>query len=332
MDPLFGVAVTGTGSALPDRVVPNSAFADELHLDTSDEWIRTRTGIRERRYAGPRDTAATLGEAAARRALDAAGLAPTDPDLIVFATVTPDLMSPSCAALVQARLGCRPVPAFDLSAACTGFVFGLAAAAQFVRTGAARHALVIGAEVLSRTLDFGDRNTCVLFGDGAGAAVLSAVPAGARAGVRALRLYTDGSRPELIQVPGAVTPDPPPGPPAPRLEFTRVCGREVFRFAVTRLAELIQQGLADARELGLRVDLLVPHQVNQRIIDAALEATGFPAERVMVNLDRYGNTSAASVPVALDEAVRAGRCGPGDTALLAAFGGGLTWGGALVTL
>ncbi len=322
---LLGVSLAGTGAAVPSRVVPNTEFADRYALDTSDEWIRTRTGIRERRFAGIGDTAATLGTAAARHALAAAGLAPTDLDLIAFATVTPDLMCPSSAALVQAELGCRPIPAFDLSAACSGFLYGLGVAVQFVRTGAARHALVIGAEVLSRTLDLTDRATCVLFGDGAGAAVLSAAPPDARAGVRAVRLYSDGSGGGLIRVPSAAGL---PGGPA----RTEVNGREVFRFAVTRMAELIRQGEADARELGRSIDLLVPHQVNQRIIDAALPQCGFPADRVMVNLDRYGNTSAASVPIALDEALRTGRCGPGDTVLLVAFGGGLTWGAALVTL
>lgn len=323
--PLLGAALAGTGTAVPVRVVPNAEFADRYGLDTSDEWIGTRTGIRERRFAGPADTAAALGASAARRALAAANLAATDLDLIAFATVTPDLMCPSCAALVQAELGCRAIPAFDLSAACSGFLYGLATAVQFVRAGAARHALVIGAEVLSRTLDMTDRATCVLFGDGAGAAVLSAAPPDARAGVRAIRLYSDGAGGDLIRVPSAVTV---PGGPA----RTEVLGREVFRFAVTRMAELIRQGTADARELGREIDLLVPHQVNQRIIDAALGACGFPPDRVMVNLDRYGNTSSASVPMALDEAIRTGRCGPGDTVLLVAFGGGLTWGGALVTL
>jgi 3-oxoacyl-[acyl-carrier-protein] synthase-3 len=322
---LLGVALAGTGTAVPARVVPNAEFADRYGLDTSDEWISTRTGIRERRFAGPADTAATLGTTAARQALTAANLTATDLDLIAFATVTPDLMCPSCAALVQAQLGCRAIPAFDLSAACSGFLYGLGTATQFVRTGAARHALVIGAEVLSRTLDVTDRATCVLFGDGAGAVVLSAAPPGTRAGVRVIRLYSDGTGGDLIRVPSATAPA---GGPA----RTEVQGREVFRFAVTRMAELIRQGTADARELGCEIDLLVPHQVNQRIIDAALGACGFPADRVMVNLDRYGNTSAASVPMALDEAIRTGRCGPGDTVLLVAFGGGLTWGGALVTL
>lgn len=333
MSQLYGVTLVGTGSALPARVVPNDEFAEVLNLDTSDEWIRTRTGIRYRRFAGAGETSASLGAAAARAALESAGLTPRDIDLIVCATVTPDLMCPANACLIQAELGCRPVPAFDLSAACSGFLYALSVATQYVRTGLARHALVIGAEVLTRATDMTDRNTCVLFGDGAGAVVLAASPV-LTAGVRCIRLYADGSRQELIQVPSRVTPNPPPGPPMlQRLDYLRISGREVFRFAVGRMIELIHQAEADRRELGLPgFDLLIPHQVNQRIIDAALNETGFPPEKVMVNLDKYGNTSAASVPIALDEALRTGRCRPGDTLLLVAFGGGLTWSSAIITL
>ena len=333
MSQLLGVALAGTGSSLPARVVRNDEFTDALHLDTSDEWIRTRTGIRERRFAGPGDTSASLGTAAARLALESARLDPTDLDLVVCATVTPDLMCPATANLIQAGLGCRTVPAFDLAAACSGFLYALSVGAQYVRTGAARHALIVGADVLTRTLDFTDRNSCILFGDGAGAVVLSATPV-LNAGVRQVRLHSDGTRPDLIQVPSKVTPNPAPGAGLrPRLEYIRLVGREVFRFAVTRMIELIGQAEADCREMGLGgIDVLIPHQVNQRIIDAAIESCGFPPEKVVVNLDRYGNTSAASVPIALDEAIRSGRCRPGDTVVLVAFGGGLTWSSAILTL
>jgi 3-oxoacyl-[acyl-carrier-protein] synthase-3 len=333
MSQLLGVALAGTGSSLPARVVRNDEFTDALHLDTSDEWIRTRTGIRERRFAGPGDTSATLGTAAARQALEAARLDPTDLDLIVCATVTPDLMCPATANLIQAGLGCRTIPAFDLTAACSGFLYALSVGSQYVRTGAARHALVVGADVLTRAIDFTDRNSCILFGDGAGAVVLSATPV-VNTGVRQVRLYSDGARPDLIQVPSKVTPNPAPGAGLqPRLEYLRLVGREVFRFAVTRMVELVGQAEADCRELGLSgIDVLIPHQVNQRIIDAAIESCNFPPEKVVVNLDRYGNTSAASVPIALDEAIRSGRCRPGDTVLLVAFGGGLTWSSAILTL
>ena len=333
MTQLLGVALRGTGSCVPARVVPNGDFTDVLKLDTSDEWIRTRTGIRERRFAAPGETSASLGAVAARDAIAAAGLTSSDIDLIVCATVTPDLMCPSNANLIQVALGCRPIPAFDIAAACSGFLYALSVGSQFVRTGAAKHALVVGTDVLTRILDYTDRNSCILFGDGAGAAVLSATPV-LNAGVRTIRLYSDGTRQELIQVPSKVTPTPPPGPaPVPRLDYMRISGREVFRFAVTRMVELIEQAQVDCRELELSgIDALIPHQVNQRIIDAALEASGFPTEKVVLNLDKYGNTSAASVPIALDEALRTGRCKPGDTVLLVAFGGGLTWSSALVTL
>src|SRR5262245_17720025 len=333
MTQLLGVALRGTGSSLPARVVRNDEFTDVLNLDTTDEWIRTRTGIRERRFAGLGETSASLGTIAARNAIEASDLTPHDIDLIVCATITPDLMSPSCANLIQTGLGCRQIPAFDISAACSGFLYALSVASHFVRTGAAKHTLVIGAEVLTRIVDYSDRNTCILFGDGAGAFVLSATPV-LNAGIRTIRLYSDASRQELIQVPSRVTSNPPPGPPQlQRLEYMRISGREVFRFAVTRMVELIEQALEDVRELGLNgIDVLIPHQVNQRIIDAALESSGFPKEKVVVNLDRYGNTSAASVPIAMDEALRTGRCKPGDTVLLVAFGGGLTWSSALLTL
>ncbi|HEY2909134.1 MAG TPA: beta-ketoacyl-ACP synthase III [Gemmataceae bacterium] len=333
MTQMLGVALRGTGSCLPARVVPNDEFTDTLNLDTTDEWIRTRTGIRERRFADLGETSASLGAIASRRALESAEVAAADIDLIVCATATPDLMSPATACLIQAALGCRHIPAFDLSAACSGFLYGLSVASQYLRTGAAKNALVVGTEVLSRALDFSDRNSCILFGDGAGAVVLTGSPV-MNAGVRSIRLYSDGTRQELIQVPSKVTPNPAPGAPLkPRLEFLRIVGREVYRFAVTRMIELIEQAERDCRELGLSgIDVLIPHQVNGRIIDAALEATNFPRDKVMVNLDKYGNTSAASVPIALDEALRTGRCKAGDTLLLVAFGGGLTWSSAILTL
>ncbi len=333
MTQLLGVALTGTGSCLPAQVVPNDSLAESLNLDTSDEWIRTRTGIRTRRFAGVGESSATLGAAAARNAIASARLTPAQIDLIVCATVTPDFMCPSNACLIQAELGCRPIPAFDVSAACSGFLYALSVASQFVRTGASQNALVVGAEVLTRVMDRADRNSCILFGDGAGAVILSGTPV-LNTGVRNIRLYSDGSRQELIQVPSRVTPNPPPGSPTiQHLDYMRISGREVFKFAVTRMVELIQQAEIDCREMGLNgPDVLIPHQVNQRIIDAALADTGFPAEKVMVNLDKYGNTSAASVPIALDEALKTGRCRPGDTVLLVAFGGGLTWSSAIVTL
>lgn len=334
MDRLLGVTLRGTGRALPHRVVANEEFTDVLNLDTSDEWIRTRTGIRERRFAEFGETSASLGTIASRAAIESAGMKADEIDLIVCATVTPDLMCPSNACLILAALGCRPIPAFDVSAACSGFLYALSVATQFIRTGSAKNALVVGAEALSRSIDFKDRNSCILFGDGAGAVILTAGELDRKTGIHNIRLYADGTRQEVIQVPSKVTPNPPPGAHLMQpLDFLRINGREVFRFAVCRMIELIERANEDCKELGLpAVDLLIPHQVNQRIIDSALEATSFPPEKVMVNLDKYGNTSAASVPIALDEALRTGRCKCGDTVLLVAFGGGLTWSSAIITL
>jgi 3-oxoacyl-[acyl-carrier-protein] synthase III len=317
--------LSGTGSSLPARIVPNEEFV--ASIDTSDEWIRSRTGIRERRFAGIGETSASLGIMAAKNALAKARIAPDLIDLIICATVTPDLMTPSNACTIQNALGCRPIPAFDISAACTGFLYALSIADQYIRTGSARHVLVVGAEVLSRAIDVTDRNTCILFGDGAGAVVLSATEQHDR-GIHYFRLCCDGANQNLIQVPGMVTPENGDKPN----KFVRMNGREVFRFAVCRMIELIEDALMESQRSGRKIDLLIPHQVNQRIIDAALESTEFPPEKVVVNLDRYGNTSAASVPIALDEAMSEGRAKPGDTVLLVAFGGGLTWGSAIVTL
>jgi 3-oxoacyl-[acyl-carrier-protein] synthase-3 len=326
MTPKTRTALLGTGSALPARVVPNDEFVGSI--DTSDEWIRTRTGIRERRFVGAKETSASLGIAAAREALARSHLGPDDVDIIICATVTPDMMTPANACLVQAALKCRPIPAFDISAACTGFLYALSIGDQYVRAGAARHVLIVGTEVLSRAMDLTDRNTCILFGDGAGAAILGATDLPDR-GLHYVRLLADGANRHLIEVPGMVTPQPPGEKPN---RYIRMNGREVFRFAVCRMIELIEEALLECRQAGRTIDLLIPHQVNQRIIDAALESTDFPAGNVVLNLDRYGNTSAASIPIALDEALRSGRARPGDTALLVAFGGGLTWGSAVLTL
>ncbi len=323
------VLIRGTGSCLPRQVLRNDDFP--RFLETSDEWIRSRTGIRERRIAAPDETAASLGTEAARRALAVAELEPADLDLLVCSTATPALICPSTACTIQANLGCRPVGAFDVLAACSGFLYALSVGQQFVASGTARHVLVVGAEILSRVVDYNDRASCILFGDGAGAVVLSADDEPGR-GVRWVRLHADGTGGGLIRVPGvtAHTPFHPPASPGPA--YMMISGREVFRFAVKRMTELLEDAMTECQARGKPIDLLVPHQVNQRIIDVALAETGFPPERVITNLDRYGNTASASVPIALDEAVRSGRAGPGSTVLLLAFGGGLTWGSALITL
>ena len=317
----------GTGSYVPSRIVSNVDFL--ASLDTSDEWIRTRTGICERRYAANDETSASMAIHAAQAALQNAHLSAKDLDLIVCATVTPDLMTPSTANFIQHGIGCRSIPSFDIIAACTGFLYALSAGDQFIRAGTAQNVLVVGADVLTRAIDHQDRNTCILFGDGAGAVVLSAQPSPDRRGLHSVHLFSDASGAHLIRVPSRAryprTDEKP-------VEFLTMNGREVYRFAVSRMIELIEQAKKDAEALGRKINLVIPHQVNQRIIDTAIESTGFSPDQVMINLDKYGNTSAASIPIALDEAMRGGRTKPGDTMLFVAFGGGLTWGSAMITL
>jgi 3-oxoacyl-[acyl-carrier-protein] synthase-3 len=330
---LLRAALNGTGKYLPVRVLRNDDFHPSLQ--TSDEWIRTRTGISERHIAGPDESSFTLGLEASREALRCSGLSARDIDLIVFATVTPQTMVPSNACRLQAALGCRSIAAFDVAAACTGFVQALAIANQFIATGACQHVLVVGAEVLSRTLDYSDRNTCILFGDGAGAAIFSSSPADGP-GVHWVELFSDGLRGDLIHMPSHVThrglPSTTEAIVAPPRPFVRLNGREVFKFAVRALVGLVHEALAAVPLPATGRLFLVPHQVNQRIIDAALPELPIPPDRVILNLDRYGNTSAASIPIALDEALRKHTFESGDHVILAAFGGGLTWGGALLTL
>jgi 3-oxoacyl-[acyl-carrier-protein] synthase-3 len=330
MSQTIGIALRGTGSFLPARVLPNAEF--EKTLDTSDEWIQTRTGIRERRVAGPGETTASMGLAAARRALEMADLTPQDLDLIVCATITPEMMFPSTACFIQAGLGCRHIAAFDLLAACSGFVYSLVVGSQFIRTGAYRNVLVVGAETLTRVVDYRDRGSCILFGDGAGAAVLSATREPGR-GLNYFKLYADGSQPDLLCLPGGGSRYPASAQSvADGMHFLKLNGREVYKFAVTRIQELIQEAMA-ACELSMEdVAMVIPHQVNQRIIDSAMRHMNFPPDKMMGNLERYGNTSAASVPIALDEAMRTGRLKPGDKILLVAFGGGFTWASAVLTI
>src|SRR5262245_19244087 len=261
MSTSFGVMLLGTGSCLPARVLRNADFP--ATLDTSEEWIRSRTGIQERRIANAGETSAKLGLEAARRALEAAQLHPADVDMIICATVTPDMMVPSTACLIQAGLGCRPIPAFDLNAACTGFLYGLAVAAQFIRTGACRHVLVVGSETLRRIVDFSDRTTCVLFGDGAGAVVLG--PAKAPRGQHSFRLHADGGRGDYIRFNGVRLRPPLSSPaearPGDEFDFLRMNGREVFKFAVRTIVEVIGESLAECNLTPGDIDLVIPHQV-----------------------------------------------------------------------
>ncbi len=317
-------AIVGTGSYLPARILGNAELA--ATVDTSDEWIVERTGIRQRHIAADGELTSDLAVAAARRALDAAGLTPEAVDLIVVATATPDQTFPACATVVQHKLGMTHGVAFDVAAVCSGFLYALAVADAMVVAGAANTALVIGAETFSRILDWDDRGTCVLFGDGAGAVVLRAeVGAGTNAdrGILATRLHSDGRYNDLLFVDGG------PGSTG-TVGKLRMKGREVFRHAVTNLAAVMTETLGAVGLTGDDVAWVIPHQANLRILEGTAKKLGLPLERVVVTVDAHANTSAASVPLALDTAVRDGRIKVGDLLLLEAMGGGFTWGAAAV--
>ncbi len=327
MSELGHICIVGTGHYVPERVVPNSFF--EQHVETSDEWIRQRTGIHERRFASEGEATSDLCIAAARNALDAAGMSAKDLDVIIVGTVSPDQYLPAVAPQVQQALGAGSAMAFDVVAACTGFLTAMTTAEAFLSAGKGKTALVIGAETLSRFLDLQDRGSCILFGDGAGAAILKVGAAGDPGEILRSSLGSDGAGYEFIQMVGGGSRRPPTHDTVEAREhFIRVMGRDVYRFAVTTMERVVLEMLEgyDRDELGM----LVPHQVNQRIIDAAVEKLGIPEDKVMVNIAKYGNTSAASVPIALDEAARAGRLERGKLVVMAAFGAGLNWGGALV--
>ncbi len=315
--------ITGTGSALPARRVSNAQLAEQV--DTSDEWIVERTGIRFRHIAGPDETTGTLAYDASKAALAAAGTLAQDIDLIVLATATPDQTFPSTATKVQAMLGIDDCVAFDVAAVCSGFLYAVQVADSMIRSGVARRALVIGAETFSRILDWEDRTTCVLFGDGAGAIVLEAqdtADEGGR-GILTTKLHADGRHNELLYVDGGVSTTGTVGK-------LRMKGREVFRHAVTNLAAVMTESLAMAGVEASDVDWVVPHQANARILDATARKLGLAPERVVVTVDQHANTSAASVPLALDVAVRDGRIREGQIVVLEAMGGGFTWGAAVV--
>ncbi|WP_374405027.1 beta-ketoacyl-ACP synthase III [Pelagerythrobacter sp.] len=316
--------VKGSGSALPRTVVSNADLA--ARVDTSDEWIVERTGIRQRYLAEPDETTSTLAIEASRKALDAAGIAAKDIDLIVLATATPDQTFPATATIVQHALGCNGGIAFDVAAVCSGFLYALATADSMLRTGMGERALVIGAETFSRILDWEDRTTCVLFGDGAGALVLEAQDvADDGPGLLATNLHADGEHNELLYVDGGPSTTQTVG-------HLRMRGREVFRHAVVNLASVLENTLAEAGYAPDDLDWVVPHQANARILDATARKLGLPAEKVIVTVDRHANTSAASVPLAFDVGVRDGRIKPGDLVMFEAMGGGFTWGASLVRL
>jgi len=323
-------AITGLGSAVPDRLLTNADL--EKFLDTSDEWITTRTGIRERRVVADGQCTADLGAEAARKALAEAGVEPSQLDLIICATVTPDMVFPATACFIQSALGATDVPAFDISAACSGFLYGLAIASQFIETGTYNKILVIGAEALSRFADYTDRTSCILFGDGAGAAVLE--PTGEPGkGILYSVLHADGGGWDFIHVPAGGAREPASEASVrARRHFIKMRGRDVYKFAVEKMQWLLGECMAKCNLTPDDVSLVIPHQVNSRIIASATERQNFPPEKVYMNIDRFGNTSAASIPLAMDEARRKGLIGPGSVLLLVAFGAGLTWAGTVVKL
>ncbi|MDR3588904.1 MAG: ketoacyl-ACP synthase III [Negativicutes bacterium] len=319
--------ILGLGSYLPEKIVTNEDL--EKILDTTDEWIIARTGIRERRIVGESEATSDLATKAARLALADAGVNADEIDLIIVATVTPDMVFPSVACLVQSNLQATNAAAFDITAVCSGFVYALAIGSQFIKAGTYRKVLVIGAETLSKITDKTDRNTSIVFGDGAGAAVLGETPSGF--GVLGMDLGADGSGGDLLKMPAGGSRQPASMETvAERLHFISMNGTEVFKFAVKIMGESAMKAIENAKLSPADITYLVPHQANIRIIQSAAKRLGLPMDKVIVNVDKYGNTSAASIPIALDEAVRSGRITNGDIIVLVGFGGGLTWAASVI--
>ena len=327
--PRFGAIIAGTGSCLPENRLTNADLSKLV--ETSDEWIMQRTGIKERRKAGHGETTATMGLQAAKQAIAAAGINASDLDLIVCATITPEMVFPSTACFIAKDLGLTDCPALDVQAACSGFLYALDVGSTYVRSGRYKNVLVIGTETITQLADYTDRGSCILFGDGAGAVVLRQSPDTKRGWIYG-SIHADGNGWNMLYC--------PPGSRHPfnqhmldhRGQYMKLNGREVYKFAVTRFEEMIQDAM---NKCGLTVDtvsMIIPHQVNQRIIDSAVQKLGFPMDKVFVNIERYGNTSSASIPIALDEAMRAGKIKAGDVLLFVAFGAGLTWANAVVKI
>ncbi|MEK6708421.1 MAG: beta-ketoacyl-ACP synthase III [Pseudomonadota bacterium] len=312
--------IVGTGGYLPEKVLTNHDL--ERMVDTSDEWIRSRTGITQRHIAADHEMASDLALHASRKAMEAAGIKAEEIDLIIVATTTPDMIFPSTACILQDKLGARDCPAFDVQAVCSGFVYALATADMFIRAGRCRNALVVGTEVYSRILDWSDRSTCVLFGDGAGAVVLSQSD---RPGILSSHLHADGKHSKILAVPGSICDGKVQGKP-----FLIMEGNTVFKFAVKVLEEVVHEALAENNLQASDIDWLIPHQANIRIIQSTAKKLGIPMEKVVVTVDRHGNTSAASIPLALDTAIRDGRIKSGQYVLLEGVGGGFTWGAVLL--
>lgn len=319
--------IVSTGSYVPEKILTN--FDLEKMVDTSDEWITERTGIKERRIAAPEQATSDLAYEASIKALKKANLKPEDIDLIVVATVTPDMLVPSAACILQMKLGATGAVAFDINGACTGFIYALSVAEKFIKTGASKRALVVGAETLSRFTDWTDRSICVLLADGAGAVVLEATED--NSGIQVIDIFSDGTMWDFIHMPAGGSKMPVTEDVIKqRLNFIKMRGNETFKVAVKTLEDVVDATLKKAGMNSSELALLVPHQANIRIIQAMAKRLDLPMQKVMVNIDKYGNTSAASIPIALDEANEEGRIKRGDYIMLAAFGAGLTWGAALI--
>lgn len=322
------IAIKGTGSYSPERVVPNSYF--ERILDTSDEWITTRTGIKERRMIEKGQAMSDLATLASASALQMAGFPADELDLIVIGTSTADMLSPSCGCMVQHRLGAKKAVAFDVNAACPGFIYGLAVAQKFMQDGSHRKALVVGGEIVSNRIDYQDRSTCVLFGDGAGAVVLGHSNGNSDGEILATDIESDGDLWRLIHVPGGGSRVPPSHEMLEQgLQYVKMQGNEVFKHAVRTMVDSARKIMAQQGITSDEIDWFIPHQANIRIMDVVAEKLGIPTDKVIVTVHKYGNTSAATIPVAFDEAVRSGRIRKGDLVLVNSFGAGLTWGAAL---
>ena len=326
----FRSAVAGTGSCVPERVLTN--FDLEKMVDTSDEWIVKRTGVSQRRVVGEGESSATMGSVAAKRALADAGMPAGDLDLIICATVSPDMLCPATACFIQENLGATGVPVFDVAAACSGFVYGLGIANGFICTGVYKNVLVLGVDTLTRFADYEDRASCILFGDAAGAAVLKATDQMDK-GLQYFKLGADGAGWDFIHIPAGGSRTPATHETVDgRQHYVHMRGRDVYKFAVQKMAYLLADAMETCDLTVDDVDLVIPHQVNQRIIESSTSKVNFPMDKVYVNIGRYGNTSGASIPLALDEARRTGRLKDGCTVLLVAFGAGLTWAGAVLKL
>ena len=324
---MVATGILGTGSALPEKVITN--FDLEKMVETSDRWITERTGIKERRQAAPGETTSMLSVQAARKALEMAGIEPEQLDLIICSTISPDMPLPATASLIQRDLGASTCCAFDLAAACSGFLFGLTVVDQFIKTGKSKYALVIGAELLSRYLDYEDRATCVIFGDGVAAGVLGGV--NSSSGILASEVHTNGAYADHLYIPAGGTARPASCETVKgREHFIKMRGNELFKVAVRSLEEVSRRVIEQGGVQPGDIDLFIPHQANLRITEAVRERLGVPAEKVYSNINRVGNTSSASIPICLDECVRSGRIKKGDLVLMSAFGAGVTWGSVLV--